>query len=115
MKNKIKSTCEDCEMMGSCCRYGTTVGLEEAKKILKLDLLGEFYNLESDISFKSGYSLSTSINGEPCSFLCSDGKCSIHKISYKYKPKYCKQFPCEDGKLINQSYQLCYKLNKKDK
>jgi Fe-S-cluster containining protein len=102
--------CAECKQIGSCCRGGVWVDLEEAKTITKLELKGTFHNLEVDESSPSGFIVSTNFAKEPCSFLCVDGKCAIHKISYDLKPKYCKEFPYQDGKLVNLSVQLCCNL-----
>lgn len=101
--------CLKCKYIGSCCRKGVWVDLEEAKKIADLELYGEFHYLEKDKDFPSGYKVGTKdyTNNEKCSFLCVDGLCAIHKIDPKLKPSYCKEFPYEDGKLIPRAKELC--------
>ena len=100
--------CKKCEVFGTCCRYGCWVDLEEAKEILKLDTFGEFNMLEEDEDFPSGYKVCTSKDNQtPCTFLLQDGSCVIHKIDFNKKPKYCKEFPKEDGKIPNYNKQLC--------
>jgi hypothetical protein len=99
--------CSQCKKQSVCCSYGAWVDLEEAKKIVTLGLKGEFYHLEKDDDFPSGYCVGTSYENEPCSFLDSDGLCSIHKIDYALKPTYCKEFPYENGQLSPFAEDLC--------
>lgn len=110
-----KIDCSKCEKQSVCCSYGAWVDLEEAKKIVPLGLKGEFYHLEKDDDFPSGYKVGTSYENEPCSFLDSKGLCSIHVIDYGLKPAYCKQFPYEDGKLSPWVKHLCAKAKKSRK
>ncbi len=112
MKNKkIKATknidCIKCNSQADCCRLGAWIDLEEAKKILDLGIKGDFFHLEIDKDFPSGYRVGTSYEDEPCSFLDSDGLCSIHKVSYHHKPNTCKDFPYEDNKLSTFVDVLC--------
>jgi Fe-S-cluster containining protein len=93
--------------MHHCCATGAWVDLEEAKRILKLNLGGEFYHLEEDPDYPSGYKMGTSIGYNPCTFLTKDGLCSIHIANYSYKPKMCIEFPYEKGKLAPYIYDLC--------
>lgn len=102
-----KFDCTECPTMHHCCKLGACVDLEEAKKILELKLKGEFFHLEKDSSFPSGYSIGTSYDDGPCTFLADDGLCSIHKVDYDLKPHYCREFPYEDGKLSEFSDVLC--------
>jgi Fe-S-cluster containining protein len=113
MKRKaIQSYCLKCPQKGNCCREGVWVDLEEAKKILPLKLDGQFYHLEKDKEFPSGYKVSTSYQDGPCSFLTYDGLCAIHKVNYDLKPSYCKEFPYEDGELGPEAEELCVLLKK---
>jgi Fe-S-cluster containining protein len=105
-----KINCSKCKIKGSCCRSGVWVDLEEAKNIVKLDLSGKFYDLIIDDEFPSGWKISTSSEDMFCSFLCPDGLCAIHKVNYKLKPKYCKEFPYQDGKIENYAKQYCVML-----
>lgn len=99
--------CLKCREQHSCCDFGVWVDLEEAKKILSLGLKGDFYHLEKDNSFPSGYKVGTSYVDERCSFLTSDGLCAIHKVDYSLKPAHCKEFPHEDGKVSPFAQMLC--------
>ncbi|MBU1998379.1 MAG: YkgJ family cysteine cluster protein [Candidatus Omnitrophota bacterium] len=99
--------CASCKKQNVCCDFGAWVDLEEAKKILSLGLKGDFYHLEKDNDYPSGYRVGTSYEDNRCSFLTRDGLCSIHKINYDLKPDHCKEFPYEDGKLAPLADVLC--------
>lgn len=68
-----KINCEKCKEQHSCCDFGAWVDLEEAKKILALGLKGDFYHLEKDDSYPSGYRVGTSYEDNRCSFLPRTG------------------------------------------
>ena len=99
--------CLKCGSQADCCKFGAWADLEEAKKIISLRLKGEFFQLEKDTDFPSGYRIGTSYEDNPCSFLDSDGLCSIHKVDYGRKPGSCKEFPYENNKLSPVADQLC--------
>jgi Fe-S-cluster containining protein len=99
--------CLKCRKKNSCCDFGAWVDLEEAKQILSLGLKGDFYHLEKDKDFPSGYKVGTSIEDNPCSFLTGKGLCAIHKVDYNLKPAHCKEFPYENGKLAPIADVLC--------
>lgn len=113
MKEKSKrkarkvASCSECASQADCCRLGAWIDLEEAKQIISLGIKGDFFHLERDDSFPSGYKVGTSYEDEPCSFLGSDGLCSIHKVNYKFKPRSCKEFPYEDNKVSSFAKILC--------
>ena len=106
-KRKEIIKCHKCKSQADCCKLGAWIDLEEAKKILTLGLKGDFFHLEEDDAFPSGYKVGTSYEDEPCSFLDSDGLCSVHKVDYAFKPVTCKEFPFEDGKLSSFAKVLC--------
>lgn len=109
-KNKpkqIEIDCCECEDQSKCCRFGAWIDLEEAKKILSLGIKGDFFHLEIDKEFPSGYKVGTSIEDERCVFLDTDGLCRIHKIDYAVKPVTCKEFPYEGGKIAPIADVLC--------
>jgi len=110
-----KIDCTKCERAHECCAIGAWVDLEEAKKILSLGLKGDFYHLEKDKDFPSGYKVGTSREDEPCTFLSKDGLCSIHKVDYNLKPTHCKEFPYEKGNLCDYAHILCTKIKNKQK
>ena len=85
--------CLECKTQSDCCRFGAWIDLEEAKKIIQRGIKGDFFNLEKDKDFPSGFRIGTSYEDEACSFLDPDGLCSIHKVGYHLKPWTCKEFP----------------------
>lgn len=92
--------------------------LDEAKKILALGIKGgDFFHLENDDDYPSGYRVGTSVEDEPCSFITPGGLCAIHKIDYNLKPEHCREFPYEKDKLSPIAKYLCVivkaKYNKK--
>ncbi len=106
-KVKVKIDCRSCKTQSDCCQLGAWIDLEEAKKIISLGIKGDFFHLEKDKDFPSGYRIGTSYEDEPCSFLDADGLCSIHKVDYRHKPKTCKDFPYEDNKISPFIDVLC--------
>ena len=102
-----KVDCSRCTQQDACCNFGAWVDLEEAKKIVALGLKGEFYHLEKDEEFPSGYRVGTSYEDEQCSFLTPEGLCSIHQVDYNLKPSHCKEFPYENNKLSPFADVLC--------
>jgi len=106
-KTKVAIDCNACKTQSDCCMTGSWVDLEEAKKIAGLGLKGEFFQLQKDKSFPSGYRIGTGYGLEPCTFLDPDGLCSIHKIDYGLKPKSCKEFPYERNELAPFVDELC--------
>jgi hypothetical protein len=117
-KKKKKHICEECRKQVRCCRLGAWVDLEEAKKILALGIQGgDFFHLEKDADYPSGYRVGTSIEDDPCTFITKDGLCAIHKIDYGLKPTHCKEFPYEKNRLSPIAKYLCevVKLRNKKK
>jgi Fe-S-cluster containining protein len=109
--------CHECDTRSDCCRFGAWIDLEEAKKIISCGIKGDFFHLEKDKDFPSGYRIGTSYEDEACSFLGKDGLCAIHKFDYSVKPKTCREFPYEDKKLSSFADVLCtpYKSRLKKK
>ena len=115
-KRKIKKDiCRSCGTQADCCRRGAFADLEEAKKIVALGLKGEFFQLERDPDFASGFRIGTSYEDEPCTFLDPDGLCSIHKVDYNLKPKSCRDFPFENDKPSAYAHVLCTLIKGKKK
>ena len=106
-KSKPSIDCNSCRSQSDCCRLGAWADLAEAKIIVSLGLKGEFFQLEKDKDFPSGYKIGTSYEDDPCTFLDPDGLCSIHKIDYHLKPQVCKEFPYEDNCLAPIADILC--------
>ena len=109
MTRMKKIDCSSCTKGHDCCRFGAWVDLEEAKKIVSLGLKGDFFHLERDRTFPSGYKVGTSREDETCSFLASDNLCAIHKVDYNLKPAHCREFPYDNGKLSDMAEVLCVK------
>jgi len=99
--------CSKCKTQADCCRFGAWIDLEEAKKIVALGIQGDFFHLEKDRDFPSGYCVGTSYEDESCSFLGPDGLCAIHKVGYHFKPHTCREFPYEKNKLSPFADVLC--------
>jgi len=106
-KKKTTIHCHKCRTQADCCRFGAWADLDEAKKIVPLGLKGEFFQLEKDDDFPSGYKIGTSYEDEPCTFLDPDGLCSIHKVDYNLKPISCIEFPYEENELSPYADVLC--------
>ena len=102
-----KVNCLKCKQKSSCCDFGVWVDLEEAKKIISLGLKGDFFHLEEDEDFPSGYRVGTSYVDNRCTFLTPEGLCAIHKVDYNFKPAHCREFPYENGKLSPFADLLC--------
>jgi len=115
-----KIDCSKCPQMHHCCQEGVSMDLEEAKKILALGLSGELHHFEPDKDFASGYRVDSSHGTDPCTFLDSDGLCSIHKLDYQLKPTPCKEFPHDEKKKFSSDAKyLCLlfkqRMNKRRK
>ena len=116
MKRHKRIECHKCKTQEKCCRLGAWVDLEEAKKILALGIKGgDFFHLEKDDDYPSGYRVGTSVEDEPCVFVTPDGLCAIHKIDYNLKPMHCKEFPYENGKLSSIAQYLCVEVKSRRK
>ena len=111
MKSRKKTDaaidCLKCKSQADCCRLGAWIDLEEAKKILSLGIKGDFFHLEQDSDFPSGYKVGTSYEDEQCVFLDPDGLCRIHKVDYSLKPVTCKEFPYEGSEISSIADILC--------
>jgi len=108
MKKNKRIDCSKCTSQEECCLTGAWLDLGEAMKILELKIKGgDFFHLEKDDNYPSGYCTSTSVGDSRCTFLTRDGLCSIHKIDYGLKPTHCKEFPYENNKLSPFAKYLC--------
>jgi Fe-S-cluster containining protein len=104
-KHVIK--CHECKTQSDCCKLGAWIDLEEAKKILAAGIKGDFFHLEVDDVFPSGFKVGTSYEDEKCVFLDPDGLCRVHKHDYSLKPVTCKEFPYEENKLSSFAQVIC--------
>lgn len=107
IKTRKSIDCLKCKTQADCCQLGAWIDLEEAKKILSRGIKGDFFHLEKDKYFPSGFKVGTSYEDEPCLFLESDGLCLIHKVDYKLKPVTCKEFPYENNRISYFADVLC--------
>ncbi|MDD5120819.1 MAG: YkgJ family cysteine cluster protein [Candidatus Omnitrophica bacterium] len=114
-KKKPEIDCFSCKNQADCCRLGAWIDLEEAKKILQHGIKGDFFHLEIDKSFPSGFKVGTSYEDEPCVFLDPDGLCRVHKFDYAIKPVTCKEFPYEGKKIAPIAEFLCVAHRRKIK
>lgn len=99
--------CGECKVQSDCCRFGAWIDLEEAKRIVVSGIKGDFFHLEKDKTFPSGYKVGTSFEDNACSFLGSDGLCLVHKVDYSLKPVTCKEFPYENNRISSFADVLC--------
>lgn len=106
-KTRKSIDCFKCKTQADCCRLGAWIDLEEAKKIVSRGIKGDFFHLEKDKDFPSGFKVGTSYEDEPCLFLGSDGLCLIHKVDHKLKPVTCKEFPYENNRISYFADVLC--------
>jgi len=112
MKNRKRGSkksldCCQCKTQSDCCRVGAWIDLNEAKRIISRGIKGDFFHLEKDKHFPSGYKVGTSYEDESCSFLDSDGLCLVHKVDYSLKPKTCIEFPYENNRISYFADVLC--------
>jgi Fe-S-cluster containining protein len=86
---------------------GAWIDLDEAKRILKRGIKGDFFHLEMDDEYPSGFRVGTSYEDEKCVFLDKDGLCRVHKVDYALKPVTCKEFPYEGEEVSSMADILC--------
>ncbi|MCX5705374.1 MAG: YkgJ family cysteine cluster protein [Candidatus Omnitrophica bacterium] len=106
-KSRRSIKCHECRTQADCCRFGAWIDLEEAKRIISSGIKGDFFHLEEDKGFPSGFKVGTSYEDEPCIFLGSDGLCLVHKADYSLKPVTCKDFPYENNRISSFADVLC--------
>lgn len=98
--------CQACRV-GSCCWEGVEVDLFEVAKILKRthsDIPRPwFYYLRRDRSFPSGYVFSTILRHGRCVFQASDSRCRVYAV----RPRFCREFPLENGAKAPEYHRLC--------
>lgn len=102
--------CEACDQ-GACCREGVDVDLLEVARILEMQLdipKPWFEFLGRDKRFPSGYKFSTILRKRRCIFQDDNKRCRI----YPLRPRFCAEFPLEDGKKAPYYHALCHRANK---
>ncbi|MFA5315518.1 MAG: YkgJ family cysteine cluster protein [Candidatus Omnitrophota bacterium] len=109
-KMRHQVACRACGL-GRCCRDGVEVDLFEAARILKRlqrQPLGPvkpwFRYLRADKRFPSGFVFSTVVRDKRCVFQGKDMRCRIYPV----RPRYCREFPLEDGRVAPYYHQLCH-------
>ncbi|MFH1691317.1 MAG: YkgJ family cysteine cluster protein [Candidatus Omnitrophota bacterium] len=107
--------CKEC-YQGSCCRQGVEADLFEVARILKLDLdipRPWFDYVGRDKRSPSGYVFSTVLKNRRCIFQDDNMRCRIYEV----RPRYCSEFPFEDGKVAPYYKHLCHhpKAHKRNK
>ncbi|MFA5038584.1 MAG: YkgJ family cysteine cluster protein [Candidatus Omnitrophota bacterium] len=105
------SLCRRCDL-GSCCRDGVEVDLFEASQILKRAPAVPrpwFKFLRSDKRSPSGFVFSTVLRHRRCVFQNDAKRCIVYDI----RPRYCREFPFEDGRPAPYYHALCHHGAKK--
>lgn len=105
--------CEQC-YVGTCCREGVEADLFEVARILKMDLdipRPWFDFLGRDKRMPSGYKFSTVLKKRRCIFQDDNMRCRIYEI----RPRYCLEFPFENGKIAPFYRDLCHHSRKHKK
>lgn len=91
MGNKM-ITCFQC---GKCCEDGVYVEKEEGKKLERsLDI--KLFKRKDHYPFAKQFPYDTSDGIKKCMFLGENGKCK----AYNNRPRLCREFPLENGKLV---------------
>jgi len=108
--NKLKihnpKLCKICSQ-GSCCRWGVELDLMEVAQILqkKLDIPKPWFEyLGMSKAFPSGFRFSTLLKDKRCIFQADNMRCRIYEV----RPRFCSEFPLEDGKKAPYYHQLCH-------
>ncbi len=105
--------CREC-VVGACCRYGVEVDLFEAARILKLSLdipRPWFHFIRRDKRSPSGFVFGTVLRERRCVFQGHDRRCRV----YALRPRFCREFPLEDGRRAPYYLSLCHRAKSKRK
>ena len=105
--------CMDC-YQGMCCRDGVEVDLLEVARILEQPLnipKPWFEFLSRDKRFPSGFKFTTILRNRRCVFQDERMRCRIYEI----RPRFCVEFPLEDGRKAPYYHSLCQHAKKKRK
>jgi len=106
-KERFLRICKSCED-GTCCFGGVDVDLAEAIRISLLDLDIKkpwFEYLHRDKDLPSGWAVETTVRNGSCVFQKEDRRCVIYKI----RPRYCAEYPYENGSLAKNYRYFCHK------
>ncbi len=102
--------CKEC-FLGSCCRWGVELDLLEVAQILqkRLDIPKPWFEfLGRDKRYPSGYKFSTMVKNRRCIFQADNRRCLVYEV----RPRYCSEFPLEDGKKAPYYHSLCHRGKK---
>lgn len=102
--------CKVCDQ-GSCCRHGVELDLQEVADILKrhLDIPKPWFAyLGRSKDFPSGFRFTTLLKNKKCIFQDDIKRCRIYPI----RPRFCVEFPLEDGKRAPYYHALCHRAKK---
>ncbi|MDD5019425.1 MAG: YkgJ family cysteine cluster protein [Candidatus Omnitrophica bacterium] len=105
--------CRGCGL-GRCCREGVEVDLFEAAEILKrpLDIPRPWFIYQGrDKRFPSGFVFSTVLRHRRCVFQNEQMRCVVYDI----RPRYCREFPLEDGRKAPYYHHLCHHAPRRKK
>lgn len=113
-KNMPDTTvCVTC-YQGSCCRYGVEADLFEVARILEepLDIPKPWFQfLGRDKRFPSGFKFETIVRNRRCVFQDEKMLCRVYEI----RPRFCVEFPLEDGGKAPYYHSLCHHAKRKNK
>ncbi len=110
LRKELLEICKSCRK-GSCCFGGVDVDLVKALKISMLDLDIEkpwFEYLHRDKNLPSGWAVETVVRDDACVFQRKDRRCVIYKI----RPRYCVDYPFENGGLARNYKYFCCEADK---
>jgi Fe-S-cluster containining protein len=107
--------CKVCEK-GTCCRHGVELDLLEVAQILQKKLnipkpWFEFLGTSRNKYFPSGYKFTTLVKNKRCVFQDEKMRCRIYEV----RPRFCSEFPLEDGKRAPYYKELCHRAKKRGK
>ena len=105
--------CKECTV-GRCCKDGVELDLLEVARILRRDPdvpQPWFRYLSRSKEFPSGFRFTTVVRHRRCVFQREDRRCAVYDV----RPRYCREFPIEDGGRAPLYHYLCQRGRKKRK
>lgn len=99
------AACKTCTV-GSCCYEGTELNKKELKRILRAhpSVPKPWFRLVVDDEHPEGdHHFATVIRNGTCVFQDEHNRCLIYKV----RPRYCRDFPVENGKTAPHYKRLC--------
>lgn len=110
-KRKDLPKCMACAV-GSCCSEGVELDLLEVAEILKRSPAIPkpwFEYLGRDKTFPSGFKFSTITRNRRCVFQDDSMRCRVYPV----RPRFCAEFPLENGEKAPYYHHLCHHGKKK--